>query len=466
MDVKEVLKFADEIVFNKTGKHLDDLEQAILRGVWQGHKYSKIAEDFHCSEGHVRDVACELWKMVSDVLGEELNKSNFRATLERWQFSNILNFTKDFVQINNVNFCGENLQSKDSAQDRSHQTRNPVSARNRVSVDEAPDITAFYGRTEELTKLEKWIVEERCRLVALLGISGIGKTALALQLVKQIQDKFEYVIWRSLRFYPSLQAIQKNLIQVLSNQNEIELPVSLDEQRSHLIDYLRNHRCLIIFDDVQTILSSGQLAGNYRPEYEDYGTLFRLVGEFPHHSCLVLNSWEPPREIAALRDENAPVRSLHLEGLGVAACEIFRQKGLFEQDKWESLINTYRGNPLWLKIVATMIQELFMGRVTKFLEYDTLILNEDLKFILHQQFNRLSELEKEVIFRVANEMKPVSISRLLEDIQLSPSELFNAIQSLGRRSLVEKQEQNNETLFAVQPIVKEYVKNGYYSREG
>jgi DNA-directed RNA polymerase specialized sigma24 family protein len=71
MDVKEVLRFAEDLVFAKTGEHLDDLQEAILRGVWKGQRYSKIAEESHCTEGHVRNVASELWQLLSDVLGEE-----------------------------------------------------------------------------------------------------------------------------------------------------------------------------------------------------------------------------------------------------------------------------------------------------------------------------------------------------------------------------------------------------------
>ncbi|MCL1463067.1 NB-ARC domain-containing protein [Argonema galeatum] len=467
MDVNEVLKFADEIVFNNTGKHLDDLEQSILRGVWQGHKYSKIAEESHRTESHVRDVASELWKLLSDKLGEDLTKSNFRATIERWRFSIVSsNYSKNFVEINNVKVCGEALQSPKVPQDRSHDVRNPVSPRNRVSVDNAPDVSSFYGRAEELNILKKWIVEERCRLVAIVGISGIGKTALAVKLLERIQDKFEYVIWQSLRYSPSLEAILRNLIQFLSDRSETDLPVSIADRLSLLMEYLRKSRCLIILDDVQMVLSSGQLAGNYKSGYEDYGEFFRTVAEFSHNSCLVMNSWEPPREILPLKGDTAPIRSLQLNGLGLAAVEILREQGLVEEDKWEYLIDAYAGNPLWLKIVATMIQELFRGKVSEFLKYDTLVLNEDLKAILHQQFNRLSELEKQVISRIGNESVPVSIYQLLENMQLSPSELFNGIQSLGRRSLIEKKEQSNETLFAVQPVVRQYVKTQYAGNDG
>ncbi len=92
-----------------------------------------------------------------------------------------------------------------------------------------------------------------------------------------------------------------------------------------------------------------------------------------------------------------------------------------------------------LKIVAALIQELFSGRVAEFLKYDMLLLGEELKARL-QHCDRLSQLEKQVICCLGNETEPVAISQILENVQLSSSELFNVLQSLGNRALIEKQE--------------------------
>lgn len=469
MDVKEVLRFAEDLVLSKTGEHLDDLQEAILRGAWKGQRYSKIAEESHCTEGHVRNVASELWQVLSDVLGEELNKSNFKTTLERCRFSIISSkFAKDCTQINNVNVCGDTLQPPEIPKDRSSSTPTSDTSQPQTRLDladaphisslsDSPDGDSSHARTSELATLEKSIVQDKCNIAAILGISGIGKTALSLHLLPKIQHNFEYVIWRSLRHSPPLETTLKNLLEFLLNKPEIELPTSIPDRLSLLMEYLRKNRCLIILDDVQTILGSGQLAGNYRPECENYSILFRQIGETTHNSCLILNSWEPPREITALKGDNSPVRTLQLKGIGADATEIFRQKSLLNPETWENLINVYRGNPLWLKIVATTIQEIFRGRVAEFLKYDMLFLGEELAANLHPQINRLSELEKQLISRLSREVNPVSIEQLLKDAELSPSELFNALQSLGRRSLVEIEEQENETLFSVCPVVRQYV---------
>jgi len=466
MDVQEVLKLADDLVFVNTRKHLDNLQEMILRGTLQGKKYSKIADESHCSEGHIKDIASELWKLLSEVLGEEVNKSNFRATFERLKFSSFGNFYKDFVQIGNVNFCENTSDSPkvpNSPTDEETLNKGKAKPKVREYLGEMPKSGVLFDRTSELTTLKQWILQENTRLLAIIGIVGIGKTALAVHLVEQIKHEFDFIIWRSLATSPFLSILQTSIIQCFCRGGS---PVPAPKEGTTtggfpLLYYLQKYRCLLILDDVQMVNSSGQLAGNYQPGYEDYGTLFRQVAELSHNSCLVLLSSEKPREIAALEGSNQPVRSLQLNGLGVEAGEILREKGLAEDTKLSELIEQYRGNPLWLKIVATMIQDLFNGSLSEFLSEDTLFLG-DLESLLHQPFNRLSESEKQVMSWLASATAPVSISKVPENLQLSRSQFLKVMQSLGRRSLVEKIQEGDRTFFSLGPVLKEYVKTKYF----
>ncbi|MEZ2321435.1 MAG: hypothetical protein ACBR15_20790 [Microcoleus sp.] len=109
MDVQELLRFADGLVFAKTGKRLDDMQQAVVRGTWQGKRYSEISKDVHCTERHVRNVASKLWQTLSEILDEDVMKSNLRSTMERYQISHSSNFLNlNFVEKGNINnFCTE-----------------------------------------------------------------------------------------------------------------------------------------------------------------------------------------------------------------------------------------------------------------------------------------------------------------------------------------------------------------------
>ncbi len=87
MEIHEALQWTDELIFAKTGKHLDSLQRAILEGVWEHKGYQDIAEEYHCSSDHVRKSASELWKLLSDLLGEDVKKKNVRSLIENQIFS-------------------------------------------------------------------------------------------------------------------------------------------------------------------------------------------------------------------------------------------------------------------------------------------------------------------------------------------------------------------------------------------
>ncbi|NWF61407.1 MAG: pentapeptide repeat-containing protein [Fischerella sp.] len=342
-----------------------------------------------------------------------------------------------------------------------YQLSTTASASSQRDFGEAPDVPIFFGRELELDLLEKWVVKDRCRLVAIFGMGGIGKTALSMKLAQKIQDRFEYAIWRSLRHAPTVQEILADAIAFFCTDHEAKIEWSdVTTGISQLIACLRKYRCLLVLDNAESILLGGESAGQYKKGYEGYGELFRQIGEMPHQSCLVLTSREIPREIVTLEGDQLKVRILQLSGLeNLAAKSIFVGKGDFfgSEEDWNKLIDHYAGNPLALKIVATTIQEVFGGNITEFLSQGNSVFVGDIRNLLEQQFNRLSDLEKEILFWLAINLKPTSFSELQADIisTASQPQLIEALESLRRRSLI-----NNEkglSRFTLQPVVMEYM---------
>src|SRR5207237_10833491 len=69
---------------------------------------------------------------------------------------------------------------------------------------DAPEALTLLGRAQERELLSRWILEDRCRLVALLGLGGIGKTVLAARIARQMAPEFERVYCHRVRAAPSL----------------------------------------------------------------------------------------------------------------------------------------------------------------------------------------------------------------------------------------------------------------------
>lgn len=418
---------------------LNDTQEAVFCEAWAGKTFPQIAAELNFTEEHIRAVGADLWHLLSEALGEKVTKRNFKGVIERW------------VRRHGSIAHASTFSERDQFQD----------------WGEAVDVSTFFGRTDELATLEYWIVHDRCRLVALLGMGGIGKTSLSIKVAQKIQAEFDYLIWRSLRNAPPLQELLTSLLNFLSD-GAVSLPAEISGQLSLLINYLRDRRCLIILDNAEMILNSshaasasgGQHAGQYREGYEAYGELWRCVGEIPHQSCVMLTSREKPREIDLQAGANEPVRSLQLRGLNrTEGQEIFQLRGQFfgsEMD-WKQLIQHYAGNPLALKIVASTIQDLFDSNVTRFtyLLQQGIVVFDDIRDLISGQIDRLSEDETEVMCWLAIHRELVSFAELQEDI-ISPLlkwKLPEVLRSLGRRFLIERSPKG----FTQQPVVMEYV---------
>lgn len=108
MNAQEVVSYLDDLIFSSTGKHIDSLQLAILKGVLNGQKYADIAQDYNCTAGHAKDEAYKLWQLLSETLDEDINKSNFCATIERVTATNS-NLFGNPVQIGEINLCANSL---------------------------------------------------------------------------------------------------------------------------------------------------------------------------------------------------------------------------------------------------------------------------------------------------------------------------------------------------------------------
>ncbi|AFY92066.1 NB-ARC domain-containing protein [Chamaesiphon minutus] len=390
----------DHLLLKQRGKEMTEIEDRICQGIWQNHDYNTISKATGYQPVSVRRLASQLFQELSTATGQKVTKQNFQPS---------------FNQL---------------ALDR----------QSTVDWEDAPtDIQPFCGRIEERSKLSQWISIDRCKLIAILGIGGVGKTALATKIGQQLQDNFDFVIWRSLREAPPLNQLLGDLIGVLSQHTNLEIAKTSPKRIAILLEQLQQHRCLIILDNVEAIMNPGEYAGNYREGYGNYGDLFHRLGSTQQQSCTLITSREPPPEIAELSSEKLPVRTLPLRGIDDAGTVLLEKMSVAGKiSELQSINDRCQGNPLYLRIIANTIANNFDGDLAAFLESDRYTYAK-ISNILTAQLARLTIAEKLLIYCLAIRREPVSIETLaahFAPLNLDRS-LPTTIDSLIKRSIVQ-----------------------------
>jgi len=414
MKEKEGFKIENLTVLAHCGDRLNDLQEYILNCAWEGQTYSQMAKNRHLSEQYLKNQGSKLYEKLSAALGEKVNKNNFKEIVQRY--------------------------SQKPCRD----------------LKEAPDVSVFYGRTSELATLESWILGDKCRIITLLGMPGIGKSALAAKIVAEVEHEFEYVIWRNLDHSPSLTELLVELIEFFSGG---VVSSTFKSSISQVMDFFYSHRCLVVLDGVEKLLESDR---QYLSNCENYGCFFKRMAESNHQSCLLITTREKTPEIRLLESIIPVIRCLKLSGLdSESAQEIIKE--LPGELEWESIIKFYSGNPLFLKLALNKFQKNFSDFNLIFPTTNNLFF-EQIGLFLNDFFSRLADWEIQVMVKLAQSEQPLSFEQIFSILKL-PNHVnpLDFLESWEERSLLEKQRLGLETFFTVQPIILHYFRYIFFN---
>jgi transcriptional regulator with XRE-family HTH domain len=405
-----------------------------------------LLESVGLTVGHERDEAAELWAAV---LREA---PRMRTPFDTAWFDGLLaerapphqppeltgDMTRAVVAVSSIEIAG---------------------VERRQDWGEAPDVVGFVGRADELVTLREWVVAEHCRLAAVLGMGGIGKTALAARLAQDVAPAFQRVYWRSLRDALPTSEWLGGAIGFLSDQ-QLAPPEGETRQLAACLQLLRDRSCLLVLDNFETVLEPGQGEGRYRDGFGGYGALLQAVGETRHQSCLVVTSRETPPELAVLGGD--AVRRFQLGGLGVSEGQVLLADKQLSGNPadWATLIGQFGGNGLALKVVGESIREVFGGDIGAFLTGSgAATFFGGIRRVLAEQLGRSSAVEQHVLRVLAVEREPVTIAELMTNLgpRVGRGPVLQAVEALRRRSLLERAETAGAAAFTLQSVVLEYV---------
>lgn len=436
----QALELVDKLVVRVTGKNLSEAQRIVLRCAWEQKEYKAISNARYSEKYLQHTIAPALWELLSSIFARRIVKRDVRSYLAK---SNLANHKHLFQHL-------------------------------KILGGHLPDTNNFYGRKEDLVKLENEVLQQR--LTILVGDTGIGKSLLAAKMLEAISrepaKKFDILLWKPIVYNISVEELVKDLLEILNL--EINSALNLYQKISYLINQLRKEKCLIVLDGFETILSDSK-------NRQEYIKFFRRLLEEGYGTSFLLTTRVSFKELQTF-SSRCLIKHIKICGLdNNSAIDILKDKGVKSPEQAKELVQAYRGNPSSIEELGEKISHYFGGNIQKYLKYKTTIIGERLQIMLHQFFGQpglLNSLQRSIMIYLARELSAkgknlpseldpsIQITTILDffkeqtNFTVSNQDLFSALKDLEGKLLIETVEDDSyEICYKLQPGVKKYILN-------
>ena len=231
----QVQSLVDQAIQQVTQKYLSDVEIQVLKGAWEGKTYDAIALEAHLTVKYVSEVGGRLWQLLSEVLGEEVKKTNFRQALQRYQPGQQTKSSQTQLCCAELNKPGALLRIKAPIQ---------------------------FGKTTLMANLLKYSEQQ-------------GYRAIALNLRDAVKDDFES-LESFLQWFMASVTYALDLAIDLESHWRKSLGNSKIKCRTYFEKYLLNSPLVIAIDELDRLfphpLIAGEFLGMLRTWHEDAKT--------------------------------------------------------------------------------------------------------------------------------------------------------------------------------------------------
>ena len=450
MSFDDAFRAADLAVRAVREEGLRDIERVVLEGSWYRQTYQKIASTAGYTEGYLsRDVGPALWETLSQALGVQVKKTNFKTAIERWSEQaqpslGTNGATDNVVTVDNGHVIAPSALTIETDQ---------------AVTDALPfNVSDFRGRENDLATLVDWVISDRGRLLCLSGLPGSGKSWLAIKLAERIREQFQRFIYRDLRDRPTPSALIDTLLNTLGES--LAGLESFSDRLDALIQALITSPSLIVLDGVESLYESQQLAGVYALEFAQYHELLVTLANREHHSCIMWVGRELPRTTSAIAGSSC----CHYPLIGLTADEIAELAVWPDdidatRDDWQILSHHYGGLPALILTKIAFRLTSFGNRLGACLE----ALHGEPHLVysyLNEWLAPLSALEWRVLNWIFISQRPLSLAQLSDYLGLSAP--LDALESLCDRGICRVMTQSDPAWELVLPeLLSPYLCNRF-----